>query len=62
MSAQVISVRNELLMSLEELENGQASPFNVDTHVGKQEAVAALAEYLHGAQYLKAIQILRKFR
>uniref|UniRef100_A0A0B7AGE7 Protein furry C-terminal domain-containing protein n=1 Tax=Arion vulgaris TaxID=1028688 RepID=A0A0B7AGE7_9EUPU len=62
MSAQVISVRNELILSLDELENGQASPFYVDNHTDKQEALAALAEYLHGAQYLKAIQILRKFR
>ncbi|XP_012945432.1 protein furry homolog isoform X2 [Aplysia californica] len=63
MSGQVISVRKELVLALEELDNGQASPFNVDTKVvSKQEAVAALAEYLTGGQYLRAIQILRCFR
>ncbi|KAK3798079.1 hypothetical protein RRG08_034635 [Elysia crispata] len=63
MSSQVISLRSELLLALQELDNGQASPFNVDTKVvNKQEAVTALAEYLVGGQYLKAIQILRCFR
>ncbi|GFN79511.1 protein furry homolog isoform x3, partial [Plakobranchus ocellatus] len=63
MSSQVISVRKELVLALQELENGQASPFNVDTKaVNKQEAVTALVEYLVGGQYLKAVQILRCFR
>ncbi|GFR96359.1 furry [Elysia marginata] len=62
-SSQVISLRSELLLALQELDNGQASPFNVDTKVvNKQEAVTALAEYLAGGQYLKALQILRCFR
>ncbi|KAK6976868.1 protein furry, partial [Biomphalaria glabrata] len=60
-SSQVMSIRKELHISLQELDNGQASPFNVDT-ISKQEGVIALAEYLQGGQYLKAIQILRCFR
>ncbi|XP_059157209.1 protein furry homolog isoform X2 [Physella acuta] len=63
MSGQVIQVRNELLLALQELENGQASPLHVDTKVvSKQEGVLQLSEYLHGGKYLKAIQILRCFR
>ena len=63
MSSQVISLRSEVLLALQELDNGQASPFNVDTKVvNKQEAVTALAEYLVGGQNLKAVQILRCFR
>nr|AOV18883.1 furry [Lymnaea stagnalis] len=63
MSSQVISIRKELLLSLQELENGQASPFNVDSKVmNKQEAVINVVEYLQGGKYLNAVQILRCFR
>lgn len=49
---------------MEELESGQASPYNVDSSkpVTKEEAVASLTEYLNSQQQLKAIQILRSFR
>ena len=63
MSLQVSAVKTELSNAMMELENGQASPFNVDSKVmNKHEAVLSLAEYLQSQQYLKAIQLLRSFR
>ncbi|XP_048243647.1 protein furry-like isoform X3 [Haliotis rufescens] len=63
MSLQATSVKSSLSHAMQELENGQASPFNVDCKVvSKQEAVSSLAEYIHSQQYPKAIQLLRSFR
>ncbi|KAK6173600.1 hypothetical protein SNE40_017021 [Patella caerulea] len=63
MSLQATSLQVEMSTALQELENGQASPFNVDFKaVNKQEAITSLAEYLQTQQYLKAVQLLRSFR
>ncbi|XP_041356858.1 protein furry-like isoform X3 [Gigantopelta aegis] len=63
MSLQVSAVKAELSNAMVELENGQASPFSMDSKVmNKHEAVLSLAEYLQSQQYLKAIQLLRSFR
>ncbi|XP_052797247.1 protein furry-like isoform X3 [Mya arenaria] len=64
LSSQVESIQGEIKSALSELENGQASPFNVDSpkSLSKQEAFTGLAEYLKSQQYQKALQLLRSYR
>ncbi|XP_063413170.1 protein furry-like isoform X1 [Mytilus trossulus] len=63
-SLQLCSLKEQLNHALEELENGQVSPINIDSSkpVIKQEAVKNLLEYISGQQYVKAVQLVRAFR
>ena len=63
-SLQLCSLKEELNHALDELENGQVSPINIDSAkpLTKQEAVKSLLEYISGQQYVKAVQLVRSFR
>ncbi|XP_060599761.1 protein furry homolog [Ruditapes philippinarum] len=63
-SGQVESIKGEVTAAMSELENGQASPLNVDSPkpVTKQDAFSSLTEYIKSQQYQKAIQLVRSFR
>ncbi|XP_052278154.1 protein furry-like isoform X3 [Dreissena polymorpha] len=64
-TGQVESIKGEIIAAMSELENGQASPLNLDSPkppLSKHEAVGHLAEYLKSQQYQKALQLLRSFR
>ncbi|XP_053400043.1 protein furry-like isoform X2 [Mercenaria mercenaria] len=63
-SGQVENIKGEVTAAMSELENGQASPLNVDSPktITKQDAFSSLSEYIKSQQYQKAVQLVRSFR